>query len=140
MEAKRRCDELEGSLKIVESTVNGILQDVHTLREGNYVKGESLHKRSLTLYQRWVTLRKRMQVNGMVNIIRERGLLVLTQVMNLNSNQIDNVISIIHGCNSASTFCLALICICLLCKNRCQNVLGHYKIHTQIFFRSRLRL
>ena len=67
MEAKRRCDELEGSLKIVETTVNAILQDVHTLREGNYVKGESLHKRSLTLYQRWVTLRKRMQVNGMVN-------------------------------------------------------------------------
>ena len=62
MEAKRRCDELEGSLKIVETTVNAILQDVHTLREGNYVKGESLHKRSLTLYQRWVTLRKRMQV------------------------------------------------------------------------------
>lgn len=67
MEAKRRCDELEGSLKIVESTVNTILQDVHTLREGNYVKGESLHKRSLTLYQRWVTLRKRMQVSDGVN-------------------------------------------------------------------------
>ena len=61
MEAKRRCDELEGSLKIVESTVNTILQDVHILREFNYIKGESLHKRSLTLYQRWVTLRKRMQ-------------------------------------------------------------------------------
>ena len=64
MEAKRRCDELEGSLKIVETSVNAILQDVHTLREGNYVKGESLHKRSLTLYQRWVTLRKRMQVRS----------------------------------------------------------------------------
>ena len=45
MEARRGCDEITHSLKLVESSIRGLFSDVQALKDGRYHQAEQMYRR-----------------------------------------------------------------------------------------------
>ncbi|XP_065166739.1 dystonin isoform X7 [Atheta coriaria] len=60
LEAKRIADQLDADLTNVETTIQSLITDVHTLINGRYPQAPDLEKRVKKLHERWVSMKHYM--------------------------------------------------------------------------------
>lgn len=58
LEAKKIADQLDQELAIAENSIQSLITDVNTLRNGRYPQAAELDKRVKNLHERWVHLRR----------------------------------------------------------------------------------